>query len=44
MEVKERLAIQVYMERAAARYAKRVKLVEQPNTIEQNNPIGNNNY
>ena len=44
MEVKERLAIQVYMERAAARYAKRVKLVEQPNTIEQNNPIGNKNY
>ena len=44
MEVKERLAIQVYMERAAVRYAKRIKVVEQPNTIEQNNPIGNKNY
>ena len=44
MEVKERLAIQVYMERAAERYAKRIKVVEQPNTIEQNNPIGNKNY
>ena len=43
MEVKERLAIQVYMERAAARYAKRIKIVEPPNTIEQNNPLGNEN-
>ena len=41
MEVKERQAIQVYMERAAERYAKRVQVVEQPNIQDQNVPIGN---
>ena len=41
MEVKERQAIQVYMERAAERYAKKVQVVEQPNIQDPNVPIGN---
>ena len=41
MEVKERLAIQVYMERAAERYAKKVQFVEPTNSVDQNRPIGN---
>merc|ERR1719367_4604 len=36
-----RQAIQVYMERAAERYAKKVQIVEQPNIQDPNVPIGN---